>query len=48
VPAQQSVIQLANERGALARLIESLAEHGLDLRSIGTSGIGAHGTVDRC
>ena len=45
MPAQQFVVQLANEPGALASLLEALAARGLDLRSIGASGIGAHGAA---
>jgi acetyltransferase/esterase len=45
VPAQQFVVQLPNEPGALAALLEALAARGLDLRSIGASGIGAHGAA---
>lgn len=45
MPAQQFVIQLANKPGALATLLEALATGGLNLRSIGASGIGSQGTA---
>jgi hypothetical protein len=45
VPAQQFVVQLPNAPGALAQLLEALAARGLDLRSIGASGIGDHGAA---
>ena len=45
MPAQQFVVQLANEPGALASLLEALAARGLDLRSIGASGIGDQGAA---
>src|ERR671926_1809706 len=45
VPAQQFVVQLPNKPGALAQLLEALAARGLDLRSIGASGIGEHGAA---
>ena len=45
MPAQQFVVQLPNEPGALATLLEALAARGLDLRSIGASGIGSHGAA---
>ena len=45
MPAQQFVVQLPNEPGALAQLLEALAARGLDLRSIGASGIGEHGAA---
>jgi hypothetical protein len=45
VPAQQFVVQLPNELGALARLLEALATRGLDLRSIGASSIGSQGAA---
>ena len=45
MPAQQFVVQLPNEPGALAHLLEALAARGLDLRSIGASGIGEHGAA---
>lgn len=43
--AQQFVVQLPNEPGALAQLLEALAARGLDLRSIGASAIGAQGAA---
>jgi hypothetical protein len=45
VPAQQFVVQLRNEPGALANLLEALAAAGLDLRSIAGCGIGSHGAA---
>ena len=45
MPVQQFVIQLPNEPGALATLLEALAARGLDLRSIGASGIGSQGAA---
>ena len=45
MPAQQFVVQLPNEPGALATLLEALAGQGLDLRSIGASGIGSQGAA---
>ena len=45
MPAQQFVVQLPNQPGALAQLLEALAARGLDLRSIGASGIGAQGAA---
>jgi hypothetical protein len=45
VPAQQFVVQLPNELGGLARLLEALATEGLDLRSIGASAIGSQGAA---
>ena len=45
MPVQQFVIQLPNEPGALATLLEALSARGLDLRSIGASGIGLHGAA---
>jgi hypothetical protein len=41
--AQQFVVQLDNRPGALARLAETLASNGVDLRAIGGGGIGEHG-----
>ncbi len=43
--AQQFVVQIPNRPGALASLLEDLAARGLDLRSIGASGIGAQGSA---
>ncbi len=45
MPVQQFVIQLPNEPGALATLLEALAARGLDVRSIGASGIGSQGAA---
>jgi hypothetical protein len=45
VAAQQFVIQLLNQPGELARLLEALAARGLDLRSIGASGIATQGAA---
>jgi hypothetical protein len=45
VPAKQFVVQLPNEPGALATLLEALATRGLELRSIGASGIGSQGAA---
>jgi hypothetical protein len=45
VPAQQFVVQLPNQPGELARLLEGLAARGLDLRSIGASGIASQGAA---
>ncbi|HEY8868097.1 MAG TPA: hypothetical protein VIM30_01755 [Candidatus Limnocylindrales bacterium] len=43
--ANQFVVQLKNEPGALANLAEQLAERGVDLRAIGGGGIGDSGHV---
>ena len=45
MPAQQFVVQLPNQPGELARLLEGLAARGLDLRSIGASGIASQGAA---
>jgi hypothetical protein len=45
VPAQQFVVQLRSEPGALASLLEALASRGLDLRSIAASDVGSHGAA---
>jgi hypothetical protein len=45
VAAQQFVVQLPNQPGALASLLEALAARGLDLRSIGASAVGAQATA---
>jgi hypothetical protein len=45
MPAQQFVVQLPNKPGALASLLEAFASRGLDLRSIGGSGIGTQGAA---
>lgn len=41
MPAQQFVVQLPNQPGALASLLETMVAQNLDLRSIAASGIGA-------
>ncbi len=43
--ANQFVVQLKNEPGAMATLAEMLAERGVDLRAIGGGGIGDAGHV---
>jgi hypothetical protein len=43
--ANQFVVQLKNEPGALAVLAEALAERGVDLRAIGGGGLGEAGHV---
>jgi hypothetical protein len=43
--ANQFVVQLKNEPGALAVLAETLAARGVDLRAIGGGGIGGAGHV---
>jgi hypothetical protein len=43
--AQQFIVQLPNQPGALATLAESLAARGVDLRAIGGGGIGDLGHV---
>jgi hypothetical protein len=43
--ANQFVVQLKNEPGAMAILAEALAERGVDLRAIGGGGIGDSGHV---
>ena len=43
--ANQFVVQLKNEPGALATLAEALAARGVDLRAIGGGGIGDAGHV---
>ena len=43
--ANQFVVQLNNEPGAMASLAESLAARGVDLRAIGGGGIGGAGHV---
>ena len=43
--ANQFVVQLKNEPGAMAALAESLAARGVDLRAIGGGGIGDAGHV---
>jgi hypothetical protein len=43
--ANQFVVQLKNEPGAMATLAEALAARGVDLRAIGGGGIGGSGHV---
>jgi hypothetical protein len=43
--ANQFVVQLHNEPGAMASLAEALAARGVDLRAIGGGGIGESGHV---
>ncbi len=43
--ANQFVVQLKNEPGALAQLAEGLAARGVDLRAIGGGSIGGDGHV---
>ena len=43
--ANQFVVQLKNEPGAMANLAEKLATRGVDLRAIGGGGIGGVGHV---
>src|SRR3954454_19706862 len=43
--ANQFVVQLTNEPGAMASLAEALAAAGVDLRAIGGGGIGDSGHV---
>ena len=43
--ANQFVVQLKNEPGAMATLAEALAARGVDLRAIGGGGIGDSGHV---
>jgi len=43
--ANQFVVQLKNEPGAMATLAETLAARGVDLRAIGGGGIGEAGHV---
>ena len=43
--ANQFVVQLKNEPGAMATLAEALAARGVDLRAIGGGGIGESGHV---
>ena len=43
--ANQFVVQLTNEPGAMATLAETLAARGVDLRAIGGGGIGDAGHV---
>ncbi len=43
--AQQFIVQLKNEPGALATLAEALAARGVDLRAIGGGGLGDTGHV---
>ncbi len=43
--ANQFVVELKNEPGALANLAETLAAQGIDLRAIGGGGIGGSGHI---
>ena len=43
--AQQFIVQLTNQPGALASLSEALAARGVDLRAIGGGGIGNLGHI---
>ena len=43
--ANQFVVQLKNEPGAMANLAEARAARGVDLRAIGGGGIGASGHI---
>ena len=43
MPAQQFVVQLPDQPGALAQLLEALAARGLDLRSIGAGAVASRG-----
>jgi hypothetical protein len=43
--ANQFVVQLRNEPGAMANLAEALAARGVDLRAIGGGGLGDSGHV---
>ena len=43
--AQQFIVQLRNQPGALATLSEALAARGVDLRAIGGGGIGDLGHI---
>src|ERR1700675_2713457 len=43
--AQQFIVQLANQPGALASLSEALASRAVDLRAIGGGGIGQMGHI---
>jgi hypothetical protein len=43
--AQQFIVQLRNQPGALASLSEALAARGVDLRAIGGGGIGDLGHI---
>ena len=43
--ANQFVVELKNEPGALAVLAEALAARGIDLRAIGGGGIGGSGHI---
>jgi hypothetical protein len=45
MPAEQFIVKLANQPGALASLLEALAARGLDLRSIAASGINSQGAA---
>jgi hypothetical protein len=41
--ARQFTVRLKNEPGALARLASKLAEHGIDIRTIGMGAVGSYG-----
>ena len=43
--AQQFTVRLKNEPGALAGLAESLATHGIDIRSVAAGAVGSTGCV---
>lgn len=45
MPAQQFVVQLPDQPGALAQLLEALAARGLDLRSVGAGTVANRGTA---
>jgi hypothetical protein len=45
MPACQFVVQLADQPGSLAKLLELLAARGLDLRSIGAGAIAGTGAA---
>jgi hypothetical protein len=45
VPAQQFVVQLPDQPGALAQLLEALAARGLDLRSVSAGAVASRGTA---
>ena len=45
MPAQQFVVQLANQPGTLATLLELMAARGLDVRSVCASAVNTHGAA---
>ena len=45
MPAQQFVVQLPDQPGALAQLLEALAARGLDLRSVSAGAVASRGTA---